>query len=228
MLTRQPLTLGLQPGKITDEAVKLDGARILGQMTPVAYVLLAILFVMLTLALFVGVLKVLQLTRLVREQRQFRRRADEAASSDTLQTIAKGRNEPGARVLQSLIQRIERGPVGTEELRGVAQQAIVDEERRANFLVSILTAVAATGPLLGLLGTVWGIIESFMAIDQVKSSAIGVIAPSMAGALLTTALGLTAAIPALIAVQYADRRINELTSELDAAAQTWIGALLKT
>ncbi len=174
-------------------------------MTPVAYVLLAILFETLSLALFVGVLKILQLTRLVREQRQFRKHADEAASSGTLQTIPKNRNEPGARVLRSLIERIERGPVGTEELRGVAQQAIVDEERRANYLVSILTAVAATGPLLGLLGTVWGITESFMAIDQVKSSAIGVIAPSMAGALLTTALGLTAAIPALIAVQYADR-----------------------
>jgi biopolymer transport protein ExbB/TolQ len=49
----------------------------------------------------------------------------------------------------------------------------------------------------------------------------------MAGALLTTALGLTAAIPALIAVQYADRRIGELSTELEAAAQTWIGALLQ-
>lgn len=227
MLTRHLLTLGLQPGKITDAPVRLDGSRILGQMTPVAYVLLAVLFVMLTASLFVGALKIMQLTRLVREQRQFREHADAAARAGTLQNCAKNRKEPGARVLQRLVERVERGPVGTEELRGIAQQAIVDEERRANALVSVLTAVAATGPLLGLLGTVWGIIESFMAIDQVKSSAIGVIAPAMAGALLTTALGLTAAIPALIAVQFADRRIGELSTELEAAAQTWIGALLQ-
>ena len=222
------LLLTHQPDKLNDAPVKLDGARILSQLTPIANVLLAVLFVMLALSLFVGLLKVLQLSRLRREQRAFRVRVEQALTAEELQAVAGGNKEPAARVLRQLVERVNRGPVGPEELRGVAQQAIVDEARRANSLVPVLTAIAATGPLLGLLGTVWGIIESFMAIDQAKSSAIGVIAPSMAGALLTTALGLSAAIPAIIALQFSDRRIDELTNDLDAAAQIWIGALLRT
>jgi biopolymer transport protein TolQ len=128
-------------------------------------------------------------------------------------------------VLGGLIGRVDGGAANADELRGIAQQAITAEERRAARHNSVLQGVAATGPLLGLLGTVWGIIEAFLAMDQHASSAIGVVAPAMAGALLTTALGLVAAIPSILALQYAERRVNELVAELDGAAQTWIGVL---
>ncbi len=195
-------------------------------MSPVANGLLVVLFIMTTAALFVGALKGLQLTRFVRAQRRFLERADKAESAEALVQLSSSADDPGASVLQQLVRRLARGNVGPEELRGVAQQAIAVQQRRAASLTSVLTAVAATGPLLGLFGTVWGIIEAFMAVDTVKSSALSVIAPPMAGALLTTAFGLMGAIPAILAMQFAERQIDELVDDLEASSQTWIGLLL--
>jgi biopolymer transport protein TolQ len=213
-----------QPG--LEAPTQLDGARILQQITPIATGLLVVLLAMMATALFVAALKVLQLSRIRREQRRFNQRAQYLTRREELIAQSVG-DVPGARVLSRMVERVDKEEVGSEELRGLAQQAIFDEERRASGLNPILHAIAATGPLLGLLGTVWGIIEAFLAMDQSKSSAIGVVAPAMAGALLTTALGLLAAIPSIIALQFADRRVTELTTELEAAAQTWIGILLR-
>ncbi|MEZ4439320.1 MAG: MotA/TolQ/ExbB proton channel family protein [Polyangiaceae bacterium] len=211
--------------QIADEPDRLQGSEVVQQLTPVAVGLLAVLGVMLLASLFVGSLKVIHVARIQREQRRFRRRLGAATTAEELAT-ASGEGEPGARVLRAMIQRVDRGPVGPEELGGVALQAITEEERQASNLLPILTGVASTGPLMGLLGTVWGIIEAFLALDQSRSSAINVVAPAMAGALLTTALGLLAAIPALLCLQFAERRTNDLVAELEAAAQTWVGVLL--
>jgi biopolymer transport protein ExbB/TolQ len=223
-----PYALLLEPSDVVDPGhVQLDGARILAQMTPVATTLIAILGAMLFIAVFVATLKVLQLTRVVREERAFGRRVAQVTSAAELRAIALTEQIAGARVLLALSERADDGGANADELRGVAQQAITAEERRAARLNSVLQGIAATGPLLGLLGTVWGIIEAFLAMDQHASSAITVVAPAMAGALLTTALGLVAAIPSLLALQYAERRVGELVADLDGAAQTWIGVLLR-
>jgi len=215
------------PAPIADVPhVQLDGSGIAAQMTPVAMILIGVLAAMLVAGIFVATLKVVHLRRVLREQRAFERRAATATEPDELRALDDSDGIPGGRLLRALTTRMDRGRVGTDELHGIAQQAITGEERRASQLNAVLQGVAATGPLLGLLGTVWGIIEAFLAMDQHDSSAIGVVAPAMAGALLTTALGLLAAIPSLLALQYVERRIGELVAELEGAAQTWIGVLL--
>jgi biopolymer transport protein ExbB/TolQ len=206
--------------------IRLNGSQVLEQLTPVAMALLGVLALMIFSALFVGTLKVMQLRRLLREERRFSAGLRQITTARDLPT-APEEPVPGARLLRALVDRVQRGAVGSEELRGLAQQVIAEEERRAAHLASVLQGIAATGPLLGLLGTVWGIIESFLAMDQSGSSSIEVVAPAMAGALLTTAFGLVAAIPSLLALQYAERRVGELVTELDAAAQTWVGLLLR-
>jgi len=64
--------------------------------------------------------------------------------------------------------------------------------------MSFLATVAATAPFIGLFGTVWGIMNSFIGISKVQTTNLAVVAPGIAEALLATAVGLVAAIPAVI------------------------------
>ena len=82
-----------------------------------------------------------------------------------------------------------------------------------------LSMVAYISPFIGLFGTVWGVMDSFAAIGVTQSVSIGVIAPGLAVALGTTALGLIAAIPAAIAHQYFTRKSDDLYERLECACK---------
>ena len=82
-----------------------------------------------------------------------------------------------------------------------------------------LSMVAYISPFIGLFGTVWGVMDSFAAIGVNQSVSIGVIAPGLAIALGTTALGLIAAIPAAIAHQYFTRKSDDLYERLECACK---------
>lgn len=78
-----------------------------------------------------------------------------------------------------------------------------------------LSMVSYVAPFIGLFGTIWGVMDSFASIGVNQSVSIGVIAPGLATALGTTALGLIAAVPAAIAYQYFARRADDLFDVLD-------------
>ena len=78
-----------------------------------------------------------------------------------------------------------------------------------------LSMVSYVSPFIGLFGTVWGVLDSFASIGINQSVSIGVIAPGLATALGTTALGLIAAIPAAIAYQYFAKKSDDLYNRLD-------------
>jgi biopolymer transport protein ExbB/TolQ len=80
-----------------------------------------------------------------------------------------------------------------------------------------LSMASVVAPFIGLFGTVWGVMMSFSAIGVQKSANIAVIAPGLAAALGTTALGLMVAIPAAIAYQYFSKKADALYDELDEA-----------
>lgn len=79
----------------------------------------------------------------------------------------------------------------------------------------VLSMVAYVSPFIGLFGTVWGVMDSFASIGINQSVSIGVIAPGLAVALGTTALGLIAAIPAAIAHQVFAKKADDLFDRLD-------------
>jgi biopolymer transport protein ExbB/TolQ len=82
------------------------------------------------------------------------------------------------------------------------------------WFLSMLSYVA---PFIGLFGTIWGVMDSFASIGVNQSVSIGVIAPGLATALGTTALGLIAAVPAAIAYQYFAKKADDLYNALDDA-----------
>ena len=82
-----------------------------------------------------------------------------------------------------------------------------------------LSMVAYVSPFIGLFGTVWGVMDSFASIGVNQSVSIGVIAPGLAVALGTTALGLIAAIPAAIAHQIYTKKADDLYERLECACK---------
>jgi biopolymer transport protein TolQ len=98
----------------------------------------------------------------------------------------------------------------------------IDATRR---MIPLLAIVAASAPLLGLLGTVIGIINAFLGIASGGTSNIAAVGPGIADALIATAAGLGAAIPAVVAYNVFTGRSERLEGELERVAQDTIGEL---
>lgn len=79
----------------------------------------------------------------------------------------------------------------------------------------VLTTAVAGGPFIGLLGTVWGVMETFSGIAVAKSASLTAMAPGVAGALIATVVGLFVAIPAMFAYNLMITTIRSITQELD-------------
>lgn len=98
--------------------------------------------------------------------------------------------------------------------RNVADQALLLEAH----MVFLATSVSVA-PLLGLLGTVWGVMDSFGSISITGTATLSAVAPGIAGALLTTVIGLLVAMPSSVAYNLLSNKIRQLTVELDNFSQ---------
>ncbi len=98
-----------------------------------------------------------------------------------------------------------------ELLRENSYQIIDETIAREESYLPFLSATAAVSPLLGLFGTVWGLVHAFVSISQKQSADIATVAPGIAEALITTLAGLMVAIPALVMFVY----LNTLIKKMD-------------
>ena len=95
------------------------------------------------------------------------------------------------------------------------RKTIIDQSNRLERAVSFLATTGNTTPFIGLFGTVWGIMESFRGIGLRGSANLAVVAPGISEALIATAAGLAAAIPAVVAFNYFNSKVTRLKSEMD-------------
>lgn len=93
-------------------------------------------------------------------------------------------------------------------------RATEDEIEQMEYGVPFLATTGSTAPFIGLFGTVWGILHAFWVIGQTGSSSLAVVGPHIAGALITTAIGLAAAIPAVIAYNYYVNSVRLMSKDL--------------
>jgi len=84
--------------------------------------------------------------------------------------------------------------------------------------MTFLATTGSTAPFIGLFGTVWGIMNSFQAIAISKNTSLAVVAPGIAEALFATALGLLAAIPAVVAYNKLSKDMDRYAARLDSFA----------
>lgn len=120
---------------------------------------------------------------------------------------ASGRDDPASRMLRAAENELSRS---APALAQAGQQGVRDRvashlgriEARASRRIArgtgILAIIGSTAPFVGLLGTVWGIMNSFINIAKAQTTSLGVVAPGIAEALLATGIGLVAAIPAVV------------------------------
>jgi biopolymer transport protein TolQ len=119
--------------------------------------------------------------------------------------------------------RVGQGPVAgakaqirnLEAVERSLQRASVVEMGRMERHMGILATIAAVSPFVGLFGTVWGIIDAFSAIGQTGQANLATVAGPISEALVATAIGLVAAVPALMAYNYFQGRIKAWQTELD-------------
>jgi biopolymer transport protein TolQ len=106
--------------------------------------------------------------------------------------------------------------LGIDNIARALRRATTSEITRLEKYLTFLATTGATAPFIGLFGTVWGIMSAFEKIGQSGSASLAVVAPGIAEALIATAIGLVAAIPAVMGYNHFQHKIKVLISEMDS------------
>lgn len=114
-------------------------------------------------------------------------------------------------------------PTQLEALKMVLGKEIAVGRDEAAQYVTWLATIGAVSPLMGLLGTVLGVMDAFIGISKGGSGNLAAVAPGVAEALVTTVAGLAAAIPALMAYNYFANKVSEFESELEGFGNGLVG-----
>ncbi len=122
------------------------------------------------------------------------------------------RSNPGNMILQPLMINLERA----------LKKTTLDQSNRLERALSFLATTGNACPFIGLFGTVWGIMESFRGIGLRGSASLAVVAPGISEALIATAAGLAAAIPAVVAYNYFSQKAVLLRSEMDSFSSDFL------
>jgi biopolymer transport protein TolQ len=104
---------------------------------------------------------------------------------------------------------------GVDNIARALRRATTSEITRLEKYLTFLATTGSTAPFIGLFGTVWGIMTAFKGIGETGSASLAVVAPGIAEALVATAIGLVAAIPAVMGFNHFQNRIKVLIAEMD-------------
>lgn len=177
------------------------------------------------IGLIVIVWKLIHLTSKSSQMKKFLTEADTLIGQgkiDSVLTLARNSNAPAARVLAA---GLERRDEGTERvMKAIENVGVIEMANLESGLVWLAT-VSNVAPMLGFLGTVIGMIEAFQAIELAGEVEATLVAGGIKVALITTAAGLTIAIPVSIAHNYFISRIDRLVLDMEEAAQKMVDAL---
>ncbi|HEY3493531.1 MAG TPA: MotA/TolQ/ExbB proton channel family protein [Polyangiaceae bacterium] len=216
----------IDPAQSPNARAALDPLELAFQSSGVVLGVLLLLVAASIAVWFIWFLKVGQLARLRSKNQSFEREAAGVElPSDLLALARRHPDSPGGRVVIELGRRRQARGTSNDLMTAVAKRALAAEQQRATTLMPTLSSIASASPFIGLFGTVWGIMDAFLRIGVEKSASLPVVAPAIGEALIATAFGLVAAIPATIGYNYVDKRIGDLMDELGASAEAWVAML---
>jgi biopolymer transport protein ExbB len=136
---------------------------------------------------------------------------------------AKGSGSPMGRILAHAVEVLDQD---RETLETIVVHSTDAEVRELSRYLQVLATIGSIAPLLGLLGTVLGMIKAFMVIQQMGGKVnAAVLAGGIWEAMLTTALGLTVALPTMVAHSYLVARVDKYEAQLQDGAVTFIKAI---
>lgn len=226
------MTLNLPAGAMTDAATISPLALFLQADIVVKGVMLGLLLASIwTWAIIISFS--VSLRKASKESRKFEADFWKAEDIDRFYE-ARGKTDfPAAKVMAAGVTEWRRSTAqkvidrdGTRDRLGTSMSSVIASEvDRLSDRLNILATVASAAPFIGLFGTVWGIMRAFTSIAAEQNSSLAVVAPGIAEALFATAIGLFAAIPALIAYNRFSHGINRLEAGLTRFADSFYSTL---
>jgi len=117
---------------------------------------------------------------------------------------------------------------GIDNISRALRRATTSEITRLEKYLTFLATTGSTAPFIGLFGTVWGIMTSFKSIGETGSASLAVVAPGIAEALIATAIGLVAAIPAVMGYNHFQHKIKVLIAEMDSFSTEFLNIVQRT
>lgn len=112
-----------------------------------------------------------------------------------------------------------------ELIRGTCEHILDEEEIRLDHGMGIISAIVAAAPMLGLLGTVWGVLDAFAEMGTAGSANLATIAPSISAALVTTVVGLLIAIPGTCFFTNMQGKIRNISADIEGFADELMGRI---
>jgi biopolymer transport protein TolQ len=194
---------------------------------PVAKAVVFILLLFSILSWTILFFKWKQLSAVDKDGMRFLKVAGDSESFKRLTTMyADNPDSPFYRLLipsykELTIRQKENQNLGVEAIpavESVLKVAVSEETERLERRLSFLATTANTAPFIGLFGTVWGIMDSFREIGLRGTTSLAVVAPGISEALITTALGLATAIPAVLAYNYLINRLKSVSTKMEHAS----------
>jgi biopolymer transport protein TolQ len=226
------MTLNLPAGAMTDAATISPLALFLQADIVVKGVMIGLLLASIwTWAMIVGFSVTLR--KASKESRKFEADFWKAEDIDRFYESRGKTDFPAAKVMaagvgewrRSTAQRVIDRDGTRDRLSTAMSSAIAAEIDRLSDRLNILATIGSVAPFVGLFGTVWGIMRAFTSIAAEQNSSLAVVAPGIAEALFATAIGLFAAIPAVIAYNRFSHGINRLESGLTRFADGFYSTL---
>jgi biopolymer transport protein TolQ len=228
--------------------LQLEGAvpsspwEMVTQATLVTQIVLVLLVVLSLVSWAIMFLKWRELRRVFAHGRAFTREFERAAGLEEAASLARGTSpSPFTRVLQRALNFFAEMKPGAlrgadtpplsgsqvEALRLVLDSETAEERERLSHFIPWLAVIGSVSPLIGLLGTVLGVIEAFLGIARSGSGNIGAVAPGVAEALIATAAALSVAIPAVFGYNIFASQVNRLESELEGFGSELIALMVR-
>ncbi|OGQ04342.1 MAG: hypothetical protein A2W61_05475 [Deltaproteobacteria bacterium RIFCSPLOWO2_01_44_7] len=184
---------------------------------PMVQLTLFILLVFSVVSWAIIVAKHRQLKRSEQHSNQFYEVFWETKKLEEMMTKKGLRKGPASHIFQTAQQSLEthKNPGRKEPVARDVRRAYEEELEQIEYGVPFLATTASAAPFIGLFGTVWGILNAFWKIGQSGASSLAVVGPHIAEALIATAIGLAAAIPAVIFYNVFINRIRRFSKDLE-------------
>jgi len=236
------MVVGIVPAALAQaEGVKPEG--LLSMVTGSGPVVQAVLYILILFSILSWAIVFYKFRQIRVAQRQSERFTEVFWDTKNLTTIHTAsqdfKQSPVAQVFRAGYQELVRltrakrppgagDPALTTELGGVdnveraMKRAARQEITRLEKSLTFLATTASAAPFIGLFGTVWGIMNAFRGLSVTQSSSIQAVAPGIAEALIATATGLVAAIPAVMAYNHFARQIRVLSAEMENFASEFL------
>jgi len=130
------------------------------------------------------------------------------------------------------LSELQRMPVSAFDRKGMLMSALDrqsnDEKNQMESGLGILASIGSTAPFIGLFGTVWGIMQALEEISATGSAGLDVVAGPIGEALIATAIGIAAAVPAVLAYNYFLRKVKKTVAAMNLFAESFHNLVLKS